>query len=292
MKNIMKIVALVVLLALPMTPVFGQTTTTQTILSTAITSTSSNALTVASASTWTASSGAAQYFMYVDREMMQVLTVNTTTGAVTVRRGANGTVATRHNLNAVVFFGQAGSRWDAATGNVTGPGPFITQPADRPVPVGPCTAASNSYLPVINVTTGDLSNCINLRSTTPGAAGTAGEWQTTNFARYSTNRGITTVDDAAYTVLLTDDLVVYSRVTATRIVTLPSISGIEGKRVTIKSMGPSTSALTVTSVNGQSIGTHNGGMTTTVNSAGGSVKLISYLQTAVGTNAYIWITEP
>lgn len=111
-------------------------TLTSTTLSTAVNSTL-NQITVASSTSFTAGSLA-----YVDKEALDILTVNTTTLVVTVRRGSRGTRATSHASGATVYVGTADV--------------FVSQ--DQ---AGSCTSANYSYLPLINVLNGKLFRCTN-----------------------------------------------------------------------------------------------------------------------------------
>lgn len=78
--------------------------------------------------------------LYVDREAMEVEGVSSTT--ITVRRGAHGTTPTSHASSAKVWLGRAG----------------YFGAADKS---GPCTTASESFLPVFNIHTGKRFNCDN-----------------------------------------------------------------------------------------------------------------------------------
>lgn len=146
---------------------FGQTAMTSTTLSTAITTTSSNAIVVASATGITAPTNpaangsiggpqtSALTVLMVDKEAMRVNSINGTT--IYVQRGFQS-VATSHLSGAKVWVGPA-SAYSAY------------------VPSGSCTQNLISYLPRIvlagtaqNSNTGDGYTCWST------AAGTAGTW--------------------------------------------------------------------------------------------------------------------
>jgi hypothetical protein len=78
--------------------------------------------------------------LYVDREVMDIVAVSSTT--ITVRRGTQGTAATAHASGATVRVGPASN--------------FAL--AD---PVGTCTRTLVPYVPVINVKTGEGFDCVN-----------------------------------------------------------------------------------------------------------------------------------
>lgn len=132
MKIFLKYVFSLVALALAYSPAEAQTALTQTTLSTAVTLTSANRITVASISGITAGST----LLFIDREALfveQVLTPN----VLQVQRGASGTRASGHVSGAGVLFGP--------------PNAFVSVD-----PLGSCTAGSGvfAFTPVVNVTNG------------------------------------------------------------------------------------------------------------------------------------------
>lgn len=298
MKNTITILSLILVLAFA-PQAFAQTTTTQTTIATAVTTTTQQQVCVASTTGMSASTASAQYFLFSNRELMRINAVNSTSNCLTVTRGVGG-IATRHNLFTPVFYGQGGSRFDAATGNVVGPGPFITNGTNR-TPIGTCVPADNSFLPVINTANGDVAQC--LTTFANGTDGNSGLWQVNNYAQYASNQGVTNVNDAAYTALLTDTYINYTYITATRILTLPSISGNPGKVFIIRNNGPGSATITVTGSVGQAIGSPTGscpapatcGALTLSNTGSGTItRLISLVATHLGstvnTNRYYWGT--
>lgn len=126
---------------------FGQSTTTQTTLATAITTTYGRAIVVTSAtgilapSLSSASQPSTQIF--IDGEMLDVTAVNGTT--VSVRRGANGTRAVTHASGAIVYAGPAGG---------TGSSPFYDL-----AKLGSCTAANEPFLPAIDYYDNIIFDC-------------------------------------------------------------------------------------------------------------------------------------
>lgn len=127
----------------------GQTTVSSTTLSAALTS-SSKTLTVASATGISgrtlaqarggvgSSTADNLTILYIDREAMEVEKVSSTT--ITVKRGAQGTAPAAHASAAKVWLGRAG----------------YFGAIDRS---GPCTAASETYVPVFNIHNGKQFNC-------------------------------------------------------------------------------------------------------------------------------------
>lgn len=143
MKRILSTMGLVAALVLALAaPSYSQTTVTSTTLSTAVSSTSANVITVASTTGITAGVG-----LFVDREAMSVTSVNTTTRQVGVIRGVDGTLGSTHAASATVYVGP--------TSGITGQGPFwMSDP-----PIGSCTAANEQYSLRINVQNGRIWSC-------------------------------------------------------------------------------------------------------------------------------------
>lgn len=132
MKKNITIVSLVLVLA---SFAFGQTATTSTTLSAAVTDTSGRVITVASATNINAPSSTdatKSTVLLVDGELMQVNAVNGT--SITVMRGYAGSRASTHASGATVYVG------------VGGGANIFTLYTKR----GSCTASNESYLPQIN----------------------------------------------------------------------------------------------------------------------------------------------
>jgi hypothetical protein len=154
-----KIFALLLVLVAVAAPVFGQTATVQTTLSSAITSTQQTAVVVASATGIVASTNTAPTFIYVAGanggagELMRVDAVSSTT--LTVRR-AQGGVPSLFPSSARVYYGPSGGRYDPVSGNALGSG-LMT---NGPIRGRTCASGGNQFLPVVETGTGRVSDCI------------------------------------------------------------------------------------------------------------------------------------
>lgn len=156
--NTLKKLLIAVVLALTLQSGYAQTTSVRTTLTTATTqSTGTETLTVGST---TGMSASPQSFILIDAEMMQVVSVPSST-TITVRRATGGT-ASRHAATAEVRWGVSG-QFNNSTGNTSGV--FVGA-----APVGSCTRASNQFLPVFLVANGAVTayDCPNTVSTTTG----------------------------------------------------------------------------------------------------------------------------
>lgn len=93
----------------------------------------------------------AQSYLFVDRELMQVKAVSGTT--ITVIRGLSGTSATSHASGAVVFVvpSSAFGVWSGGGADSGSQGPSFPQ--------GSCTRANELFLPRIQFTSGNISDC-------------------------------------------------------------------------------------------------------------------------------------
>lgn len=179
-------------------PASAQATLTQTTLSAALNNTATS-FNVASAS-----GAAAGYIVYVDREAMRVNSVSSNT--LTVQRGVNGTSAQAHAASAVAFLDQAQYFYNTDMS-------------------GTCTATNQVVLPHINVTSGQIAQCVNGRW-----QGQAGSYLPFTGAVYPR----TPVVNVAYTAKYTDVIIAYTSLSAARSVTLPSAVGMAGKVFIIK----------------------------------------------------------
>jgi hypothetical protein len=94
--------------------------------------------------------GGAQTFLYIDRELMEVKAVSGT--IITVIRGAGSTSAPSHASGAVVFIIPT-----SALGAWSGGGYYGGAPS---VPQGSCTRTNELYLPRIQFTSGEISDCV------------------------------------------------------------------------------------------------------------------------------------
>lgn len=152
MKNTIKRLLLTVAVILGLAaPSFAQNQLVRTTLSSAIPAgTGTTQIFITSATNWVASNTGAtssvqtgQTYALVDRELLCVMAISSTT--ITVRRGCATTVATPHANGATIIWGIGGS-WNGGTGNSSGV--FI---ADNVVPHGTAARTSQQYLPLINV---------------------------------------------------------------------------------------------------------------------------------------------
>lgn len=119
-------------------PALAQTATTSTTLSSAISSTSVTSLVVASATNIDAGG-----LLFIDREALEVISVNSTT--VRVRRGADGTQAAQHPSSSLVYVAAKAQKASVFT-----PG--------KPM-FGTCTRANEGFLPQIDTRTGYVWDC-------------------------------------------------------------------------------------------------------------------------------------
>lgn len=116
-----------------------------------LTSTTNSAALNASQTVFTLASGSGVAVgggLYINREYMSVRAIS---GAVvTVLRGQAGTIATAHGISQTVVIIPAAAVASVVSGN----DPSQTNG------VGACTATAHRYLPIINVTAGNLWLCI------------------------------------------------------------------------------------------------------------------------------------
>jgi hypothetical protein len=152
-------------------------------------------------------------------------------------------------------------------------------------PKGSCVAASNEYSLVVNAQTASIWRCLN------------SNWSGIITNNVATVFPYTPVVNVAYTATLVDSFIEYISVTATRILTLPSISGFPGKMLIVKNSTAAAAAapVTVTGANGQFVGTL-GTATYSLEAGLGPVRLISSSYTpytspgVAGTTVWGWTT--
>lgn len=137
-KHLFRAWAVLIGLLILAAPAFAQTATTSTTLSTAVSSTSGTSLVVASATNVEAGGQ-----LYIDRELMDVVSVNSTT--VRVVRGAGGTKPSLHPASSLVY---------VAT-KLGKPSVFKS----NQVQFGTCTRANEIYLPQIDAANGIIWDC-------------------------------------------------------------------------------------------------------------------------------------
>src|SRR5439155_16381382 len=211
---------------------FSQTATTSTITSAAMSATQTT-ISVASSTGFTASSGTQSYNACVDGELVKLLSQVGSSTTWNVTRGLSPTRGVAHPTASLVFAGPA-----VATG------PFVMQ---DPFPGTSCTPTSFQYLPLINVRNNTVWNCIG--TAVSGGAGAAGggngsRWNGVSLTKSTTTHPTTVIADAAYTALLADEYIIFNKLSTGRTVTLPAITGIEGKVYVI--VNPSTNTSTIT----------------------------------------------
>src|SRR5439155_17228916 len=236
-------------------PGFSQTATTQTITSAAMTATQTT-ITVASSTGFTASSGTQSYNAWVDGELLKILSQVGTSTTWNVTRGLSPTRGVGHPTASLVFVGPA-----VATG------PFVMQ---DPFPGTSCTPTNFQYLPLINVRNSTLWNCIST-TVSGGLAATGGgngsRWNGVSLTKNTTTHPTTVIADANYTALLADEFIIFNKLSTGRTVTLPAVTGIEGKVFVIANPTTNTSTITIQGSNAQLFGTA-GGATVTQATAG------------------------
>src|SRR5438094_465726 len=250
---------------------FSQTATTQTITSAAMTATQTT-ITVASSTGFTASSGTQSFNAWVGGAMVQLASQ---AGSSTTWNGTRGLSPTRgiaHPTASLVFVGPA-----VATG------PFVMQ---DPFPGTSCTPTSFQYLPLINVRNNTLWNCIS--TTVSGGAGAAGggngsRWNGVSLTKNTTTHPVTVIADANYSALLADEFIVFNKTTTGRTVTLPAITGIEGKTYVISQPLNTTQTITISGTSAQLFGSNG---TTTITMTTTPTRVVSVL---FGTT-WGWVT--
>lgn len=128
-------------------PAHAQTMLTQTTLSAAVTSSSTRNMVVAAGTGITAGTTG----IYVDREFDVVTACSpacpsSSATTLTLQRGASGTAAGTHASGALVFVGPLAA--------------FNQNPRVNAPTNGSCTRGNELYLPLINVSTGIVSDCL------------------------------------------------------------------------------------------------------------------------------------
>jgi hypothetical protein len=161
MKKLISITSLALLIVLS---AFGQATLTQTTLSQAIDSQVSQ-FNIASA-TGVSNANGTNYltYLFVDKEVMGVQTVSSTT--VLVQRGLQGTVQAAHANAAKVWVGP----------------PIYFSSLGANDPSGACTTANLKVLPYVNITTGNVWTC--------GSSATAGTGVWTTFDAIASRKAV------------------------------------------------------------------------------------------------------
>lgn len=236
MKTILtRFVLAATLVVAAFSPAFAQTALNFTTFSAAITDPAGRTATVASTTGIVAPTTSAVTYLYADGELMQVLSVNTTTKLVGIIRGVGGTRAVTHPANGFVY--------------VTTPDAVITYD-----PTGNCTPSANTSLPLLNVRNGNIWHC---QTTTSGSA-----WMGFNTGPMMEIKPRTVVAGTAYTILPTDYIIALSTTltgsggvgVAVKSFTLPSHVGLAGKQIVIKDesggIGATTKIILVGTIDG------------------------------------------
>jgi hypothetical protein len=253
MKNIKMLLILALAVLAPL-PAIAQTTTAQTTLTNTLTDTTSTSVTLGSitglqAGTWG---------IYIDKEMMNVRTVPTSGLTVQVLRATGGTRAAPHLANAIVWAGPNGASGPFSNNNGT-----VPQPAP-----GACTRGNLLYAPQINVSTGDIWDCI--LSTTA----TTSQWTHLNLSGIAPVGAYKklAVTATTYTALPTDYIIGYNtNVNGT--ITLPALTGMIGKQYIIQNEVTGTASLTIATSSTQTI---NGASTMVLGGTSNFVRAILY----------------
>jgi hypothetical protein len=134
------------------------------------------------------------------------------------------------------------------------------------------------FLPLINVSDGSIWNCL---TSARGA-----KWESYSFRNWTSGHPVVTIVDAVYTATLADEFINYNSITTTRVLTLPAITGVVGKTIVVLNDGTASNTITITPVNGQTIGPA-AATTLALAGPGNVARLISVLN---GTGTWSWET--
>lgn len=266
MKNTFKTLLFAVLLAFVSVPAFAQTATNRTSLAAAVANGTTTTLTLTSTSGVTTPSATQNVGLFVDGEFMRVIAIPTS-GVVTVLRGQSGTIAQAHPSGTQVWTGPMGpNNTPFFNAGNWGAGPNVAAAVRGN---GSCTSTNVQYLPQIDVQFGILYDC----------DATSGTWRGYRLRQQMSfavpYHGVV---NAAYSALMNDEVIGYTSLSATRLVTLPSASGIAGKVYIVRDEtgNAGTGAVTIQLVN-QVLGS-----TGLITTGYGSIKVSSN-----GTNWYL-----
>jgi len=237
--------------------------------------------------------GASFTLLYVDKEQMQVIGVNTTLNTVLVNRGYNGTAATAHISGATVYFGPPEYFSNDGYFNPFGPigacNPTVQLVLPRLVPETgllyncvPTTSGGTTYVWAAQTTDGyvfvDPARCSSAVATTAYAAGNP---INTSAATGESVYSVTT-NTTAGTIEITCPLNLPERLTAGRGVTLTGASLLYGVQTTALS---SVAAATVKSITFPASTAGGAAAAGTVAAAGGTLTVTpTSLQTATTTS--------
>jgi hypothetical protein len=225
MKLMTKTIFLLAFACLLGLPAHGQANTLyNTTLSAAVKSTDQSICLTSTTNLVVPSASAVGSLLMVDREAMQV--VGPLLGSCfPVLRGVNGSPTQAHLTGIWVWFGDP--TW------------FINKESGTEQWGASCTAASLYASPIINTRTGNWEVC-----DSTGHIAYAGPWgDGGNMIPAVTNHG-----DSAYTALAQDNIIVFTAMSAGRLVTLPSATALPGKMYIIKNGSGTSEAITVATV--------------------------------------------
>ena len=217
----------------------SQATTAQTRITAAV-GVNDNTIVVASATGF-----AAGRIVYIDREAMTIGSSYASGTSIPVQRGQQGTITTKHAANTPLY---------------VGPPEYFP----RTALYGSCASTDVVNIPRVNVVTGDIYDC------------REGKWIAVNlFGSDFLVPGESIDTNADYTVLLTDTWVNFTNFQAARVATLPSITGIRGKRIILTAGDDVTTAtLTATAVVGQTFASGDT-LSTSCTGRGCAIRLLS-----------------
>lgn len=239
-------------------PIHAQTILDQTFLTAAMSATATT-MTVTSNTGFTASTNTVEYWAFIENEAVRINAVSGT--LITVQRGQEG-AQTAHPINSIVHVG------------------LKTRFYTNDPPIGSCTRATELVIPRINVRNGNLWDC----------QVQTNQWVKRNYTAYAAPMLYREVNDVAYTMTLQDRFVTYITITATRILTLPSITGIVGHEVWIKHQDDGVSEITITGANGQFFQPGDAA-TLALTVGGGTVHLMSVrTNNDLGIGLWGWVT--
>lgn len=295
MKTFLKTLLLSVALALALVPpAFAQTATTKTYLSSALAGGAQNkVVSLGSVTGITASTSSNQFFGYIDGEEVTIRSVNTTANTVTVDRAAKG-LAVPHPANEIFWYGGPAT-FNSTNGNVGGAG--VTNPVTggtaipavfvNTTPYGTCVRASNTYLPVINPSTGEIADCL-----LSGTA-TTDEWvifnprQSDTALPYRKMKGTNcTSGDLCNSLTLSPiDHTIGTLTTGATTFTIPALTGWRGKEYKIQQETSGAGTISIVTSSGQLI---NGASSIVISSS--NVYSTGFKGVTIYSNGQDWFT--
>ena len=233
-----KLLRILALLGLPILALAQQNTLTTTTISSAVTSTNTNYIIVASVTGInaptlggggiTGTQGNSGSALFIDNELMTVISINSSSKTVYVQRGTNGTRAATHAANQLVWIG----------GDPT----WFSGAAVGTHPQGTCTAANLYIVPDIHILDGTIWNC-----------GSDGFWGFAGLGldAYGSPMAKTAVT-GNYTAKPWDKYLAYTSTSSAYTLTLPAASSLNGKVYVIvdESGHAASDNITVTTANG------------------------------------------